>query len=143
MRPGGGVAVVWLTLSIDGESAPAWWREVGAELEPLRHAAHHPHLYAERRPTTLEEHGGFAPLEHHRVEFDDVTDRDGQLAHWASISFVGALPGGEREALLARLGAILDRHGVTEVHRPHVAELWLTRRLPAPASPGDPAAAAS
>ena len=83
------------------------------------------------------------PPEHRRVSFVDITDRDGQLAHFASISFVGALPAGEREALLDRLGDILDRNGVTEVRRPHVAELWLTRRLPDPAPAEARPAAAS
>ena len=143
VRPGGGVAIVWLSPSLDAEEVPAWWHDVGAELEPLRRAAHHPHLYADRRPTALEEHGGFSTPEHRRVSFVDITDRDGQLAHFASISFVGALPAGEREALLDRLGDILDRNGVTEVRRPHVAELWLTRRLPDPAPAEARPAAAS
>jgi hypothetical protein len=69
------------------------------------------------------------------VPFTHLTDRDGMLAYVASMSFVGVLPAPRRAEVLARVGTILDRHGVVRVELPMTAELWLTRRRPGPARP--------
>jgi hypothetical protein len=65
------------------------------------------------------------------------------FAHHTSISVVAALPRPRRAEVLAELEAILDDHGVEVAEVPYLAELWVTRRLPAPAPPRDPPAAVS
>lgn len=127
VRPGGGVAVSSLLPEVDRESA--WSREVGAILEPLRQAAQHPLVSGERRPSALEA-SGFLPLQRREIAFAHATDRDGLLAYFASISFVGAMEPAQRAEVLASLQAVLERHGVDEIEVPYRAELWVTRRLP-------------
>jgi SAM-dependent methyltransferase len=125
LRPGGGVVVMWLHET--GDLGP-WGAEVRALLEPLWQAARHPGLVDGHRVDPLERHAGFEPLRRVELEFADELDREGVLAWFASFSYVGALPGAERTALLERLAGILDRHGVVAVRRPWRVELWVTRR---------------
>ncbi|MEA2392703.1 MAG: hypothetical protein QOJ82_594 [Solirubrobacteraceae bacterium] len=144
VRPGGGVVVCVLRQEwIEAGDGPIWWTRLGEILQPLWRAADHPHVTEPRRPEGLERHPGFAPLEVHEVRFDHAFDRDGMFAHHTSISVVAALPRPRRAEVLAELEAILDDHGVDVAEVPYVAELWVTRRLPAPAPPAGPAAAAS
>jgi len=63
------------------------------------------------------------------VSFEDTIARDATLAWFASFSVVGSLADAERTALLERMAEILDRHGVTAVHRRWRVALWATRRL--------------
>jgi SAM-dependent methyltransferase len=130
VRAGGGVVACWLTSSPDVAQRPPFAVEVDAVLEPLWRAARHPYLAQARGAEALERHGGFAPLQRQIVGFEHVTDRDGLLAYYASISYVGALEPRRRSELLERLAAILDRHGVGEVRRPYRAKLVATRRPP-------------
>jgi SAM-dependent methyltransferase len=123
VRPGGGVVVSHLVPQAGGP----WLDDVSAILEPLRQAARHPHITGERRPRALEQ-AGFAALERREIPFVHVTDRDGQLAYYASISFVGALPAQRRKDVLDALAGVLDRHGVGRIEIPYRAELWTTRR---------------
>ncbi len=129
VRGGGGVVACWLKSSLDDAERPPFAVEADAVLEPLWRAARHPYLVQARGAEALEHHGGFAPLQRRTVGFEHVTDRDGLLAYYASISYVGALDRPRRAELLERLAAILDRHGVAEVRRPYRAELVATRRL--------------
>jgi SAM-dependent methyltransferase len=122
-RPGAAVVVSYL----GPHARDAWWADVGAILEPLRHAARHPRLTQGRRPGALEV-AGFGALDCREVDFVHATDRDGLLAYFASISFVGALSPGRRNGVLTALAAVLDRHGVGSVDIPYRAELWTTRR---------------
>jgi ubiquinone/menaquinone biosynthesis C-methylase UbiE len=141
VRAGGGIVACWLTSSPDDGARPPFAVEVDAVLEPLWRAARHPYLVQARGAEGLERHGGFAPLQRRSVRFQHITDRDGLLAYYASISYVGALEPPERSELLQRLAAILDRHGVREVRRPYRAELTSTRRLADDQRPGRSAAA--
>jgi SAM-dependent methyltransferase len=134
VRPGGGV-VVCVTDAAGADSRPAWELDLGAVLHELRDAAGHPHARGPRRPEALAEHGGITDVRHRSVPFTHLTDRDGMLAYVASMSFVGVLPAPRRAEVLARVGTILDRHGVVRVELPMTAELWLTRRRPGPARP--------
>ena len=59
-----------------------------------------------------------------------ATDREGIVAHWASMSFVATLPAEQRALFLSELDAMLARRGVDEVEIPYRAELWVTRRRP-------------
>ena len=56
------------------------------------------------------------------------TQRDGIVAHWASMSFVAALPEGQRTEFLGQLDRMLARRGIEEVDVPYLAKLWITRR---------------
>lgn len=124
VRPGGGVVVLW-TMYDDHHP---WDEEVTALLRPLWERERHPGIVEGRRAQPLERHGGFAPLRRASVPFEDTIDREGTLAWFASFSVVGALPDAERAAMVGRIAEILDRHGVTTVHRSWKAELWMTRR---------------
>jgi SAM-dependent methyltransferase len=127
VRPGGGLVVSWLQNKGGGA---AWGDELVALLEPLWKAGRHPGLVEGRRAEALEAHPAFGPV--HRVEmpFEDAVDRNGLLAWFASFSVVGALPEDERADLLARMAAMLDRHGAGDppVRRRWVADLRVMRR---------------
>jgi hypothetical protein len=77
------------------------------------------------------------------VPFVHRTDREGIVAHWASMSFVSSLPDDRRAEVLGEVDAILARHGVERIDVPYRAELWITRRRRGPARPGGQAEAAS
>ncbi len=125
VRPGGGVVCCWLTAARDGRPDPVA-DEVNAVLEPLWRAVSHPRLAEARGAEALEDHG-FGPLRRRTITFEHVTDRDGLLAYYASVSYVGALEPERRGEVLGRLAAILDAHGVRDVRRPFHAEIVATR----------------
>jgi len=143
VRPGGGVVVCvthprWHA----DDDAPAWWAEVGEVYEALP-KADHPYLFGSQRPDGLEGHPGFESTEMRNVPFAHRTDREGMLAHYASMSFIASLEPARRAEVLGALEEILVRHGVDRVDIPYRAELWITRRRPAPGPPGGPRATAS
>jgi SAM-dependent methyltransferase len=126
LRPGAGLVLSWLENQTNGQ--PQWGEEIVALLRPLWERAHHPGIVAGRRGEAVAEHPGFAPVRRVELFFDDEVDRDGLLAWFASFSVVGALPDAERTDMLARMAAILDRHGVERATRSWRANLWVTRR---------------
>jgi SAM-dependent methyltransferase len=124
VRPGGAVMALW-TMNADGFP---WDDEITALLRPLWERTRHPGIIEGRRAEALERHAGFTPVRRAELSFEDAIDRGATLAWFASFSVVGALPDADREELLGRMAAILDRHGVTTVHRRWDVELWVTRR---------------
>jgi SAM-dependent methyltransferase len=143
VRPAGGVVVcVTHPRWFGSDDAPDWWLDL-----LVVHAAlpksDHPYLTGSRRPDGLEGHPAFEEIEQRDEPFVHRTDREGIVAHWASMSFVATLPDAQRATFLTELDAMLARRGVDEVEIPYRAELWITRRRPAPALPADPRAAAS
>jgi SAM-dependent methyltransferase len=143
VRPGGGVVVCvshprWR----DMDDAPAWTREIQVIYAALP-KREHPYLTGSRRPEGLEGHPAFEEIELHNVPFVHRTDREGIVAHWASMSFVSSLPDDRRAEVLGEVDAILARHGVERIDVPYRAELWITRRRREQARPRDPAQAAS
>jgi len=149
VTPGGGV-VICVSLPTwradPGEppdtDAPHWFLDL-AVVHAALHKRDHPYLTGTRRPDGLEGHPDFEELEVRNVPFMHHTDREGIVAHWASLSFVATLPGPQRAKFLEELDAMLARRGVDEVDVPYRAELWITRRRPGRALPADRAAAAS
>ena len=141
VRPGGGVVVC--VLRFPPEFRPAWVRESEELLRARWEAVRHPYRDGTKRPDGLEGHPGFEPLEVREVPFIDHSDRERIVAHWHSMSAVASLEPAERTRVLGEIDAILDRHGVQSVDRPYTAQLWITRRRPAPGPPADPRAAAS
>jgi hypothetical protein len=104
----------------------------------------HPALVAGwRRPDSIEDNPAFERMEMRSEPFVHHTDREGIVAHWASMSFVAALPEAQRSEFLERLDGMLARRGIDEVDIPYHAQLWVTRRRPEPAPPPDRPAAAS
>jgi SAM-dependent methyltransferase len=143
VKPGGGVVVCvshprWL----GSDDAPDWWLDLGAVHAALP-KGDHPFLTGSRRPDGLEGHPAFKDIEVRDEPFLHTTDRAGIVAHWASISFVATLPDDQRTQFLGELEGMLARRGVDEVEIPYRAELWVTRRRPAPAPPPGRAATAS
>ena len=143
LRPGGGVVVCvthprWL----GSDDAPDWWLDLGAVHAALP-KGDHPYLTGSRRPDGLEGHPAFEEIEMGDEPFVHATDREGIVAHWASMSFVATLPDGQRTQFLAELDGMLARREVDEIDIPYRAELWITRRRPAPTPDADPRAAAS
>jgi SAM-dependent methyltransferase len=143
VRPGGGVVVcVTHALWQDDDRAPEWAREVEATLAPLWRATEHPYLGGTRRPDGLEGHPGFTAMTLRHERFAHRSDRDGMLAHYASMSAIASLAPPQRAEAVASLEDVLARHGVEEAEIPYRAELWVTRRRRGPARPsGRPAAA--
>ena len=125
VRPGGAVVACWLNAVRSDPPEPVV-EQLDAVLEPLWREADHPRLSQALGADALERHG-FGPLRRRTVPFEHVTDRDGLLAYFASVSYVGALEPERRAGVLARLGEILDRHGVGgEIRRPFRAQIAAT-----------------
>jgi SAM-dependent methyltransferase len=143
LRPGGGVVVsVTHPRWVGSDDAPDWWLDLGAVHAALP-KGDHPYLTGSRRPDGLEGHPAFAEIQTREEPFVHSTDRAGIVAHWASMSFVATLPDDQRTHFLAELDGMLARRGVHDIEIPYQAELWITRRRPAPAPDADPRAAAS
>jgi SAM-dependent methyltransferase len=144
VRPGGGVVVsttypTWA----DGDGAPDWWLDLRAIHAALPKGDHPAFARGWTRPDSFDDHPAFGEVQNRSMPFVHHTDREGIVAHWASMSFVAALPDEQREQLLGELDAMLARRGIEDVDIPYRAELWITRRRPDPAPPADRAAAAS
>ena len=131
VRPGGGVVVCvthprWL----GSDDAPDWWLDLGAVHAALP-KGDHPYLDGLRGAPTASR--AIRPSSRSRTRdepFVHATDREGIVAHWASMSFVATLPAEQRALFLSELDAMLARRGVDEVEIPYRAELWVTRRRP-------------
>jgi SAM-dependent methyltransferase len=131
VRPGGSVVVCvthprWHA----SDGAPDWWLDLG-----VVHAAlpkgDHPYLTGSRRVDDgLEGDPAFEEVQVRDEPFVHSTDREGIVAHWASMSFVATLPAQQRATFLEELDGMLARRGVERVDIPYRAELWVTRRRP-------------
>ena len=145
LRPGGGVVVAttYPSWAKDDDDAPDWWLDLRAVHAALPKADHPAFAGGWRRPDSFDGHAAFGEVETRSVPFVHHTDREGIVAHWASMSFVAALPDEQRDELLGELDAMLARRGIDEVDIPYRAELWITRRRREPAQPGGQAEAAS
>ncbi len=123
IRPGGGAGVVWRVPRVD-RGAP-WMAALAEAMERVRP----PHLgyEHERGIRAFGPEAGFSEPLRHDLPFERVTDREGVLAYVASASFVALLPDERRRALLAQIAAEVPDG---ELRVPHVAETWITRRLP-------------
>lgn len=145
VRPGGGVVVctTYPAWAKDDDDAPDWWLDLRAVNAALPKADHPAFAQGWRRPDSFDGHAAFGEVETRSIPFVHHTDREGIVAHWASMSFVAALPDEQRDELLGELDAMLARRGIDEVDIPYRAELWITRRRREPAQPGGQAEAAS
>ncbi len=133
VRPGGGVVICASRPRWDGDpDAPAWWREleqVHATLPKRDHPVFRRDDPARSTPPDgLVDHPAFEGMSSRAEPFVHHTDRDGIVAHWASMSFVATLPSAPRERVLNEVRAVLAGHGVDAVDIPYRADLWVTRR---------------
>ena len=133
-RASSGPAAAWWCASRTRAGSAATTRPTGGWTSLVVHAAlpkgDHPYLTGSRRPDGLEGHPAFEEIERRDEPFVHRTDREGIVAHWASMSFVATLPDAQRATFLGELDAMLARRGVDEVEIPYRAELWITRRRP-------------
>jgi SAM-dependent methyltransferase len=127
LAPGATLVLVWLINQ--GDEGP-WTSGVRALLEPLWARSRHPSIVEGRRAEALEPHPSFGPMRRWELAFEDVLDREGMLAWFASFSVVGALPDGERAELLGRVAELLDRHGAADgIRRRWRADVRVVRRV--------------
>ena len=125
------------------DDAPDWWLDLGWSTRRCPRATIRLSSPAGDDPTCFEGHPAFEEMQTREEPFVHHTDREEIVAHWASMSFVAALPEGQRTDFLGQLDGMLARRAVEAVDIPYRANLWITRRRPAPAPRPDRAAAAS
>jgi SAM-dependent methyltransferase len=126
VRPGGGLAILWNHALWEDEP---WHREVWALLEP-----HHRAVGGSRRENVpwrdaLEREERFGALSEEKIEHEQRTDRDGVVAMLASFSWIGGLPAEQRDATLAAVRGVLERHGVEFLTLRYRATIVTTRRV--------------
>lgn len=127
LRPGG--ALILLTNTLAGEAArqgAAWAAELIDLLNAVR--PEHPAFAGDRRDT-LPASGLFGPWDRRDVHHTHRATRASLVDHIASISYVSQRPDAERAALLARVDALLARHGVETVDQPLRTTIQVARRL--------------
>jgi SAM-dependent methyltransferase len=126
LRPGGGLALLWNRAL--WEDLP-WRDELFAPLEP-----HHRAVGGSRRENvpwreSLERDDRFGPLHEETTEHEQRTDRDGIVAMIASFSWVGGLPAEQRDATLAAVRGVLERHAVDAAVLRYRTTIVTTRRI--------------
>jgi SAM-dependent methyltransferase len=121
LRPGGGVAIL--------RSLPRFQRPWGHDLGGLLAQARplHPAYDGEGPAFALSEHGGYGPVREITLTSHQASDRRRLLAYVASVSWIGALGGSDRAALLARAEEILEQHQVGELTLQIDHHIWAAR----------------
>jgi SAM-dependent methyltransferase len=99
LRPGGRLALLWNRRRSD----QSIHRTVDEIIGPHRRRTPSHHRGEWREP--LESGGLFAAMAERQVPFEQLLDADGFVDRFSSISYVAALPDGERERVLERLRA--------------------------------------
>jgi SAM-dependent methyltransferase len=131
VRPGGSVVVcVTYPRWYGSDDAPDWWLDLTVVHTALPKADHPALVSGWREPDVFERHPAFEETELREEPFVHQTDREQIVAHWASMSFVAALPEGQRADFLGALDGMLARRGIEAVDIPYRAKLWITRRRP-------------
>jgi SAM-dependent methyltransferase len=125
VRPGGGLAVLWNDALWDDEP---WSEEVRALLEPHRRAAGGSRRANVPWREVLEREERFEPLRDETTEHEHRTDREGLVALIASFSWIGSLPRDRRDATLAAVRRVLERHEAETLTLRYRTTLVTTRR---------------
>ncbi len=102
LRPGGGLAVISTAPDWSGAS---WAHELGTLVETLR--PEHPHFDGPPWQDAVRAAGGWTAPREIRVTASQPTGPERVVDHLASMSWVAALPEGERTKTLARFAAIV------------------------------------
>ena len=114
----------------DRSDAPEWWRDLVAVHHTLPKGDHPVFSQPVRdwQPAGFAGRPAFGELERRAEPFVHHTDREGIVAHWASMSFVATLEPAQRDSVLSEVRSVLTRHGIEAVDVPYRAELWIVRR---------------
>lgn len=119
LRPGGSLAVFTTAPHWEGAS----WAD---ELEQLVTSARTEHPHFDGRPwqDDVRESGCFSEPRIFQVKTFPEADPEGILAHLASVSWIAALPAGQRDEMFARMRVLLES-GTTPDRLPLVVEVGL------------------
>jgi SAM-dependent methyltransferase len=123
LRPGGRVALLWNRRSLEEPLHRAVDEIIGRYRR--RSPSHHRGEWRE----PLESSGRFAPAAQREIPFDQTLDVDGFVDRFSSISFVAALPDGERDAVMERIRAVAAGAG-EPIRLGYTAEVYLYDRVP-------------
>jgi SAM-dependent methyltransferase len=128
LRPGGALILLWNTAAGEAAASGQTW---AAELIDLLNAVRpeHPGFTADQGRAAIDACAAFGPFARSEVTHVHRTTRAGLVAGVASFSYVAVLEHDERTALLARVDALLARHGVDAVDVPLRTTVWTARRL--------------
>jgi SAM-dependent methyltransferase len=126
LRPGGRLGLVW---NVRDESVP-WVAGLTALMEPYRGDA--PRAGSGAWREAFERTRLFTPLEHAAFRHVHRLPPEAVLARVESVSFVAALPAGERAAVRGRVRALLasspETRGRGEVELPYRTDVWWCAR---------------
>jgi ubiquinone/menaquinone biosynthesis C-methylase UbiE len=104
LRPGRGLAVL---STIPDWSGASWAHELGTMIQGLR-PEHHPYFNGPPWQEAARSAGGWAPPREVRVTTSQAADPDQVVAYVASMSFVAALPDGERAQWLGEVAELIE-----------------------------------
>lgn len=127
IRPGGRLGLVW-----NGRDDTTPWVAALTEImEPYRGDA--PAYRGDVWREALERTTLFGPLEHGRFQLEHELDREGVVARVTSVSFIAALPDGERETVAERVRELLETdpavRGRERVALPYRTDVFWCERL--------------
>jgi SAM-dependent methyltransferase len=125
LRPGGGVAVLYNRLDWQDGSSP--WRGE-ADVVFQRHRLPPDDVDPFDRERWRPSLAALGPLHDDVVEHVQHLDADGLLAMYGSFSGLAGLAPDRRNAALAELRAVLDRHGVRDAELSYRTEITTARR---------------
>jgi SAM-dependent methyltransferase len=120
LRPGGGLGLVW---NVRDTSVP-WVARLSEIMEPYRGDT--PSYPSGAWREAFERTALFGPLHHAELRHVHRLTPEGVVARVASVSFVAALPRGEREALLGEVRKLVATE--REVELPYKTDVYWTRR---------------
>lgn len=123
LRAGGKVALLWNRRRLDQPIHRAVDEIIGQYRR--RTPSHHRGEWRE----PLESGGLFVPAAERQIPFEQVLDADGFVDRFSSISFVAALPDGEREQVIERLGAVAASAD-HPIRLGYTAEVYVYDRVP-------------
>jgi SAM-dependent methyltransferase len=122
LRPGGRVALLWNRRRLDQPIHQAVDEIIG------RYRRRTPSNHRGEWRESLESGGLFTPVAERQVPFEQVLDADGFVDRFSSISYVAALPDGQREQVVERLGA-LGAVAEQPIRLGYTAEVYVYRRV--------------
>src|SRR5262249_36318371 len=120
LRPGGGLAIV---TTVPEWSSASWAHDVGELMEDLR--PEHPHFDGVGWRESVRAAKGWSAPREIRLTTVQPADAERGVDYLASVSWIAALPGAQREETLARLGTIVNA-GQTPAELPLEVVIGLT-----------------
>ena len=124
LRRGGGVAVLYNRLDWQDQATP-WRAEADAVFQ--RHRLPADEVDPSDRERWRPSLAALGELRDDAVEHVQRLDADGLIAMYGSFSGLAGLPPDRREAALAEIRAVLDRHGVRDASMAYRAEITTAR----------------